>query len=106
MKLKILPIVLLIFSSTTFAAGINSEKVNVTSIVSRAGGHHDIYFSGAVPSQNCGLEDRALLAEEIAGGKSMLSILLSALISGKEVIIRVDGCLDNRPNIAKVQIYQ
>ena len=106
MKLKILIIVLLIFSSPTFASGANSEKVNVISIESRAGGHHDIYLSGTVPSQNCGLEDRALLAEEIAGGKSMLSVLLSALVSGKKVIIKVDGCLDIRPNIVKVQIYQ
>lgn len=105
-KLKILLTALLMFSSTAFAVAINSEKINVTSIESRFNGHHDIHFAGAVPSQSCGLEDRAILAEETAGGKSMLSILLSALISDKKVIIRVDGCLDNRPNIVKVQIYQ
>ncbi len=96
----------MLFSNLAFAVAANSGKMNVTSIESRSSGNHDVFFSAAVPTQGCSIENRALLNEQSTGGRTMLSILLSSLVSGKQVIVRVDGCLDSRPNIIKVKIHQ
>lgn len=106
MKKILFAISLLLVSSLALSAATNFGKMNVTSIESRDTGYHEVYFSVAVPEQGCVHNNRALLNEESTGGKAMLSILLSSLVSGKEVVVRVDGCFDNRPNITKVQIYQ
>ena len=106
MKIFIISIFIFLAPSLAFSSAANFGQTNVTSIESRSSGRHDIYFSVAVPTQHCAIENRALLDEQATGGKSMLSVLLSALVSGKEVVVRVDGCLDDRPNIVKVRIYQ
>ena len=98
-------LILSFLSISANAAATNSARMSVTSIESRYYGVHDIYFSGTVPDQGCNLTDRANLDESLVGGKSMFSVLLSAFMANKEVVIRVDGCLA-APKIIKVQVYQ
>jgi len=97
-------LIAVLIANSCFAVATNSEKMSITSIESRESGQHDIYFNGAVPDQGCNLADRAILDESLTGGKSMFSVLLSAFVSGKDVAIRVDGCL-SAPKIIKVQVF-
>lgn len=98
-------LIFILIANSSFAAAINSGKMTVKAIESRESGQHDIFFNGTVPEQGCGLADRAILDESLTGGKSMFSVLLTAFTTGKDVVIRVDGCLA-APKIVKVLVYQ
>lgn len=97
--------------SPAFAAD-NSGIAQISSIESRESGYHALYLSGAIPSQGCSLVDRAIIVETSGSGKSLLGIALSAMLSNRQVILRVDGCVGIDPSstltaarILKVQIY-
>ncbi len=108
----ILSAALLGFSVNSFADA-NSSSLQVASIESRDSGYHALFLSGSVPDENCTLKDRAIILESSDGGKTMLSISLSALTANKSVVIRVSGCTvidpsqtqHTAPRVTKVQIY-
>lgn len=101
---KLIFIFLVLFSFILQAEGLNSTTMKVISIESQNNASHDIYFSDTVPTQGCSIEDRAAVNGTTDGDKFMASVLLSAFISGKEVVIRVDNCLADRPKITKIRI--
>ena len=91
----------------------NSAKVKIDSIESRDSGYHSIFVVGSLPAdQGCILSDRAVVIETDNSSKTMLSVALTALTSGKDVVIQVSGCTpintgytNTAPKVTKVQIY-
>ncbi|MDV5168338.1 hypothetical protein [Photobacterium rosenbergii] len=79
---------------TAFAvnAAENSSPMKVKSIESRYSGAHALYGSSTIPDQGCTLKDRGIIVETDAGSKTMISVALSALVSGKQAIVQVSGC--------------
>lgn len=73
---------------------IESRSVNV----------HDIYVEATIPSQNCQHNDRGLVDVSTDGGKAMMSVALAALMSGKQVEIKVNGCYSYAPRIITILI--
>jgi hypothetical protein len=107
---KIISAVLALISTSSLA--VNTEPGHITSIESRDTGFHGIWLTSTIPNQNCTFNDRAVVREEDVGGKTQLSILLTALVSNKKVVVGVSGCTDTgvvgagtSPRVIKAQIY-
>lgn len=97
--------VLLLTLLSQSAAAIDSTPwTTIKMIESRSVNTHDIYVESPIPSQNCQNNDRGLIDVSTAGGKVMMSVALSALMSGKQVLIRVDGCFGYAPKIVTILI--
>lgn len=93
----------LLFSISTYAVDA-TPWTKVRQIESRSVDVHDIYVEATIPSQNCTHNDRALIDVSTAGGKAMLSVALAALMSGKEVMVKVSGCLGYAPRAITILI--
>ncbi|WP_428242373.1 hypothetical protein [Gynuella sp.] len=83
-----------------------TSQTTVTKIESRYTDVHDIYFEADIPSQDCAYNDRALIDVSTAGGKAMLSVAITALTTGKPVVVRVDGCLGYAPKAVTLVLYK
>ncbi len=103
---KYLVLIFIIVPIHHLHAAANSSSGTITSIESRETGLHDIYFSNDIPGEGCILTDRAAINEITSpiGSKTMLSVAIAAMMSGKTAVIRVDGCTDDRPKIVKIKI--
>jgi len=96
-----------------FGIGVYAAPLQVMSIESRESGYHALYLSGPIQDENCTLTDRAIVLESSDGGKSMLSVSLTALATGKKVLLGVSGCSiiapdqtqHTAPKVVKVHIY-
>lgn len=105
-------LVVALFLSSQILA-VNTAEVFVESIETRNNGLHALYLSGAIPSQNCSLSDRAVIVESDSGSKSQLSAALTAFSTGKKVVVGVVGCVDigtgqslTAPKVVKIQVYR
>ena len=104
--------VAVMLTSTIAHAVENSNRVLITSIESRDTGLHGIFVDGGVPSQGCSFSDRAILKDVDPAAKTMLSVALAAMVSGKKVVLQVGDCTPvntgydtTAPVLKKVQIY-
>jgi hypothetical protein len=93
---------MLLASADAMAAGNTASPALVNKIETREGGLHSVFLSGgvAIPNEGCTLVDRAVINEYDIGGKTEVSVLLAALVSGKTVTLRVDGCKEIAPGSA------
>ncbi|AJQ96988.1 hypothetical protein [Gynuella sunshinyii] len=105
MKLIKLWLSLLAISSAAAAVEQTSQTI-ITKIESRDVNIHDIYFEADIPSQGCAYNDRALIDVSTAGVKAMMSVALSALTTGKPVVLKVDGCLGYAPKAVTLILYK
>lgn len=76
----------------------------ISRIESRNNNVHDIYVESPIPTQNCSYNDRGLVDVSTDGGKVMMSVALSALMAGKDVVVKVDGCLGYAPKIVTILV--
>jgi len=86
----------LVGGSDVAAAG-TSGRAKVTQVDSRVSGFHAIYIEGGVPDEGCSRIDRAVLVEGDDGERFSLGVALTALASGRDVILHVDGCVPLDP---------
>ena len=104
---------LALFSSNASALS-NSSAMFVESVESRSSGYHALFGSGVIPDQDCTYRDRAIIVDSDVGSQTMVSIALSALLSGKKVIVQVSGCTivspehgdKTAPKMTKLHIYR
>lgn len=91
--------------SPLYANAVDSTPwTKVSMIESRSVNVHDIYVESPIPSQNCSNNDRGLIDVSTDGGKAMMSVALAALMSGKQVVVKVDGCHGYAPKIVTILI--
>ncbi len=102
---KLMLVFFVLFSASGYASD-STPWTKVTQIESRSVDVHDIYVEAVIPSQSCNYNDRALINVATAGGQVMLSVALAALMSGKQVMVKVDGCLGYAPKAVTILIRQ
>lgn len=81
----------LVSAADVFALS-NSAPIKVVSIETRESGYHALNVTGTIPNEDCTLNDRAIILESSEGGKTMLSVALSALVASKNIVVQVSGC--------------
>jgi len=101
--------IFLLMSTTALAE--NTNQTYIESVETIYTGFHSIWLTGAIPSQGCTLSDRAVIDEQDIGGKAQLSASLTALSTGKKVVIGVSGCANigvgnllTAPKVVKIQL--
>ena len=90
--------------SSSPASAMQSQWVGITDIgCSNSSGTCSITINGTIPNPaGCGSVSAARLVMTGTGAEvsqSILSVALSAFVSGKEIIFFIDGCSNNQPKI-------
>ena len=110
-------VMLLSFITTAVSADgfvpVVSETGQISSLSARTSGYNHISFTGSVPDQGCTSANvaRGIIVGTGNGGQ-LMDIALSALDSGNQVKIKVDGCslvdegsTSTAPRIIKIEIF-
>ena len=112
-KLLIILAVFMGLQASLVYSAQNLDSVYVDKIETRDVGITAVYFSGQVPHEGCVLADRAVIGHGSSGKEDMLSVATTALLTGKLVSIRVDGCTDilgssgnTAPVIVRINLYR
>jgi hypothetical protein len=81
----------------SFSTTNNTSPSLIVAIDTRDSGFNAIYLNVAIPSQGCTNEDRVIIDTGNTGGLLMFSTALGALKIGKQVSVRVVGCVSLNP---------
>lgn len=76
------------------AASQSSATTQISAVEGRNSGYHAVYIAaGGVPDEGCDRTDRAVIDPTSSpGAKKLLSVALTALNTGGNVVLTVDGC--------------